>query len=326
MHYFCTLFDSFYLSRGLAVYDSLKEHSSGFHLFIFTFDDLAYEILLDLKLDFVTLVSLTEFETNELKEVKKERSKAEYCWTCTPSVITYVLERYKVPHCTYIDSDLYFYSDPGVLVSELQANNKNVLITEHRYSFLPRLYEEKRAGRFCVQFVTFLNQDNSLEVLEKWRKQCIDWCYARHEDGKFGDQKYLEEWPDSYSNVHILNHLGGGVAPWNIQRYKLSNKGPLIMGNTKKSANMFYLVFYHFQYVKLHKNGTFDIGWYCIPSYIKKLLYRPYLKKIFNIEKMLRQLDSRYIPRYTANRIDGVKSVMKLGIKELIGYNIMKLP
>src|SRR5512133_3761339 len=82
---FCTLFDSFYLSRGLAMYESLKKQSASFHLFIFAFDELSYNILIDLKLDDVTVISLSEFETPELIEVKKSRSVAEYCWTCTPS-------------------------------------------------------------------------------------------------------------------------------------------------------------------------------------------------------------------------------------------------
>ena len=96
------------------------------------------KFFLNFKLNKVTVVSSDEFETDELKEVKKERSKAEYCWTCTPSVISYVLRKYDVPDCTYIDSDLFFYSDPAVLISELDQHNKNVLITEHRFSFLPR--------------------------------------------------------------------------------------------------------------------------------------------------------------------------------------------
>ena len=89
---------------------------------------------------------------------KKDRISAEYCWTCTSSIISYVLKNFNVPDCTYIDSDLIFYSDPSVLISEMNRSKKNVLITEHRFSYLPRLYEIKRAGRFCVQFMTFRNE------------------------------------------------------------------------------------------------------------------------------------------------------------------------
>lgn len=326
MHNYCTLFDSFYLSRGLAMYESLNEHSSDFQLYIFAFDNLTKEILLKLDLDKVTVVSLDEFETSELKEVKKERSIAEYCWTCTPSIISYVLKNYNVVDCTYIDSDLFFYSDPIVLISELDQHKKNVLVTEHRFSYLSRLYEKKRAGRFCVQFLTFRNEENSLKILDKWRKQCIGWCYARYEDGRFGDQKYLDEWPERYDNIHILQHQGGGVAPWNLQRYNFYRDGNSIKGKVHETGSEFRMVFYHFQYVKFLEDGSYDVGWYYITSYLKKLFYIPYLIKIEAIETKLQDLNLNYHKKFTSFKSDNFKNILKSGFKKMSGYNIMNFP
>jgi len=307
------------------MYESLNDHSSDFHLYIFAFDDLANEILLNLNLDKVTVVSLNEFETPDLKEVKKERSKAEYCWTCTSSVISYVFEKYNVPDCTYIDSDLFFYSDPSVLISELDQHNKDILITEHRFSYLPRLYEEKRGGRFCVQFLTFRNKENSLKVLDKWRKQCINWCYSRYEDGKFGDQKYLDEWPLIYQNIHILKHQGGGIAPWNLKQYRFIKDGNSITGRVRKTGSAFEIVFFHFQYVKFLENGSYDAGWYLIPSSVKILFYAPYLKKIADIERRLQKLNVNYRTGFTKFKTNNMKNILKMGIKKVFNYNIMKI-
>ena len=307
------------------MYESLSRYSKEFHLYIFAFDELSYEILVKLKLADVTVISLHDFETEELKDKKKTRSVAEYCWTCTPSTIAYVLENFNVPNCTYIDSDLCFYSDPSVLIKEMIENKKNVLITEHRFSSLPAMYELKRGGRFCVQFITFLNEKSSLKVLDRWRKQCINWCYARYEDDKFGDQKYLEEWPLIYSNIHILQHQGGGIAPWNLTQYSFLRHGETISGNVRRTRSSFNVVFFHFQYVKLLTNGYTDIGWYYISSSARKTFYLPYLKKIKEIEKRLITLNTQYKPGYTVFKTDNFKNLLKTVSKKILRYNVIKL-
>jgi hypothetical protein len=324
MLHFCTLFDSFYLSRGLAMYESLKEQTTDFHIYIFAFDDLSYKLLLFLNLEHATIVPLSEFETNDLKQVKQNRSTAEYCWTSTPSTILFVLKKYNLPSCTYIDADLCFYADPSVLISEMEENGKNVLITEHRFSPLPKLLHQERAGRFCVQFITFSNEERSLMILDNWRKQCLQWCYSRYEDGKFGDQKYLDEWPSSYPNIHILQHEGGGVAPWNVTQYTFTKTGNTITGRKRNSGIPFNVVFFHFQYVKLIKDGSHDIGWYYITSNAKKMFYLPYLRKIEEIERKLNNLNTGYKTGYTDFKTHYLKSFFKSGMKKIFGYNIIK--
>jgi hypothetical protein len=42
---FCTLFDKNYLSRGIALYNSLAENCGEFHLYIFAFDETSGRIL-----------------------------------------------------------------------------------------------------------------------------------------------------------------------------------------------------------------------------------------------------------------------------------------
>ena len=325
MNNYCTLFDSYYLSRGLILHESLMMYSSAFHLFVFAFDDLTFKVLNDLCLKNVTVISSEEFESDELKSLKRERSKAEYCWTCTPSVIKYVMDRYNVDACTYIDSDLCFYSDPAILVHELDERNKNVLITGHRFSSLPRLYEEKRAGRFCVQFMTFKNEASSLKVLDRWREQCNEWCYARYEDGKFGDQKYLDAWPDIYDNVHIMENRGGGIAPWNVTDYSFSNNDDVIKGKYRKSEILNKIVFFHFQYVKMIGDGSFDIGWYVIPENVRRIFYSKYLIDFANFEKSLADSYQGYNTIITKMKIWGIKNILKAILKKIFRYNVMKI-
>ena len=324
MHNFCTLFDSSYLSRGLTMYNSLKQHSSDFHLYIFPFDELSLKILSGLNLENVTLVSLANFETPELLKTKQSRTKAEYCWTCTSSTIAYVLDNFKVPDCTYIDADLFFFNSPEVLLNDLNLE-KTVLITGHRYSFFSKLYEEKRAGKFCVQFITFKNNPESRLILDKWISQCIEWCYARFEQGKFGDQKYLDSWPDIYNNVMVSEHLGAGVAPWNVNQFLIKRKDDYLSGVEKKTGKDFELIFYHFHFVRFMDNGSIDLGWNRIPKDIQSKIYIPYIISLKETELFIERSFSEYKTKYYKSKSSGLKETIKHLIKKVTKFNLIEI-
>jgi hypothetical protein len=321
---FCTLFDSFYLSRGLAMYNSLERVCTDFHIYIFTFDDNCHSIMTALDLKRATLIPLSDFENNRLLNVKESRTKAEYCWTCTSSTIEYVFKKFNVSVCTYLDADLYFFNSPISLISELKEQ-KNILITEHRYSWLSKLYEEKRAGKYCVQFITFVNEKNSRQVLNHWIEQCIDWCFDRYEDGKFGDQKYLDDWPVLYSNVKVSDNPGAGVAPWNISRYNITCENDILYGIEKETEHKFKIVFYHFHFVRFMENGYIDLGWNHISKNVIKHIYVPYLHLLNAIEKNLSEKFPDYKSPVYRNSDIGVKSIIKALLKKKIGYNMLEL-
>ncbi|WP_232225858.1 hypothetical protein [Leptospira terpstrae] len=271
---YCTLFDSNYLLRGITMLRSLVAADTKAKVYVFPFDKASELALSKLHFDFVQIVTLEEFESIELLKVKEERSKGEYCWTCTPWIIKYSIEKYKLDHCTYVDADLFFYSNPEVLFGELK--NSSVLITEHRYS--PEYDQTETAGKYCVQFVFFRNDANGKKVLDWWADRCLEWCYARFEDGKFGDQKYLDHWTSQFEGVHVLKHLGGGVAPWNIQQYDLVNvENNKIQLSDIISKEKFPLVFYHFHDVKMVvKELRFYSEFYQIHESFYDSIYKKY--------------------------------------------------
>ncbi len=246
---FCTLLDSNYLSRCVAMYYSLTENCPNFHLYIFTFDDNSHRVLSKLNLPSTTIIPRNEFEDEQLLSVKSKRSSAEYYWTCTPSVIKYSIEKYNLSECTYIDADLFFFGPPQALLDELGDNS--ILIVSHGYG--PGHDKALKYGKYCVQFNTFKNNTDGMTALIWWRDRCIEWCYVRLEDGKFGDQKYLDDWLERFSGVHELQHLGGGVAPWNDNRYNFHLKGGNVWISDNGIKKEFPLIFYHFHRTNIYK-------------------------------------------------------------------------
>lgn len=274
---FCTLFDSYYLLKGLGLYLSLQNVTEDFHLYVMAFDKDSYKNLLSYGFKHMTVELLDDFETPELLEAKKDRTKAEYCWTCGPSVIYHFLTKYGLDEITYLDSDLFFLSDPHIIKEE--AGNSSVVITEQGIS------EEsaERYGRYCVQYMTFKNDEDGLGALTWWRDRCIEWCYQIMEPTRYADQKYLDEFSKRWNNVCVLNNKGAGIAPWNIKRYLFSCR------ELEYKGQKFPLVFYHFHGVKLEVEGDVLVIQslnYKLGADVIHLFYEPYgeiLIKALNI-------------------------------------------
>ena len=277
---FCTLFDSVYLSRGMAMYESLQRHCTNFHLYIFAFDDVCCEFFYQRNFPNITIISLKEFEDDELLAVKQTRSRGEYCWTCTPATIMYVLNNYQVDSCTYIDADLYFFSSPQVLLDEVGTDS--ILLTEHRYT--AKYDQSATSGKYCVQFVFFRNDFKGRKALIWWRNACFEWCYNRQEDGKFGDQKYLDDWMTRFDGVHELQHLGGGVAPWNMQQYTFFERDGKVYGIENSTGKEFEIVFFHFHALSFFSNNYFSPTNYDKnDNSVYKYILRPYVRNILDI-------------------------------------------
>ena len=211
----------------------------------------------------------------------------EYCWTCTPTIILYALDKHNLESCTYLDADLYFFNSPELLLKEI--GNNSVLISEHRYT--PRYDQSEKYGKYCVQFMTFKNNGLEKSGLNWWRNACNAWCYAKREKGKFGDQKYLDDWLERFEGVHLLQHLGGGVAPWNVQQYDIVKSEEKLFGRVKSSGIEFEVIFYHFHHLQFFINGQIDLGSYKLSENVKKLIYKPYIKHLEKIKTEFAGID-----------------------------------
>jgi SAM-dependent methyltransferase len=290
MHYdLCTLFDRNYLLRGLALHESLSATTPDFTLYILCMDDTCYEMLSKLKLEHVELISLREFEDTKLLEAKATRTQVEYCWTCTPSLTLYLLEKHPEMHMlTYIDADLYFFDDPAPAFAEM--DDASIGIMEHRYSSRWAHMAEE-SGVYVVQFLSFKNDPPGLAALRWWRDRCNEWCYHRVENGKLGDQRYLDDWLERFPRVIVYEHKGAGLAPWNFERYRLATRDDHVYVDDVP------LIFYHFHSFSILRGGErFAPGYpeYEIGPVETELLYKPYYSAIRRAIRRVREVDPRF--------------------------------
>jgi hypothetical protein len=271
---FCTLFNSHYIHKGLATYLSLKKVTDDFHLYVVAFDQDCYDRLKSYNLKHLTVERLEDFETPKLLAVKEDRNMAEYCWTCSSAVTYHFITKYNLSSITYLDADLYFINTPQILFDEI--DDASVALSEHWFD-----YNNERAGRFCVQFVYFKNDEIGMAALKYWRDKCLEWCFARYEDGKYGDQSYIEDIYNQFEGVHVIQNRGCGVAPWNYHHYEFPD------GRTVKFQGEKYpLIFYHFHGTKFIQQGNSLVLTpvdHDIPEDKLFLFYIPYLNVIKDV-------------------------------------------
>jgi SAM-dependent methyltransferase len=323
---FCTLFDANYLPRGIALYRSLESVAGDFRLRVFCMDQVTKQVLGRLALPKLTAIALDDLEAHDeaLKSVKPTRTQVEYCWTATPAICLASLGREpELEAITYVDADLMFFADPAELFDEL--GDDSILLTEHRYSPEWR-YHEARRGRFNVQFMTFRRDERGTAALRWWRERCLEWCYDRIEDGKMGDQGYLNDWPERFAGVHVLQHPGGGLAPWNVSGHQLARN------NGRVTVDARPLVFFHYHGLGLHSGPSLGFlarlpnGYRVTPPFIwtsrypigseeRTLVWEPYLARLASAAEEVRavggpQEPSVSSPPATAVLADTLRQVL----------------
>ena len=284
MYHYCTYFDHHYLRRGLALYRSLKRHCPSFRLWVLCMDPLVYKILSHLSLPDLTLIPIEDLESADpqLLEAKQNRRLLEYYFTCTPSLPLFILNHHlDVPMITYLDADLFFFSDPGPIHEEV--GDSSLAIIGHR--FPEHLRHLEIHGIYNVGWLSFSRSAEAFLCLQRWREQCIEWCIRRPENDRYADQKYLDDWPRLYKGLVVLCHKGANLAPWNLANYEIRWRDGRVWVDAQP------LIFYHFHGLHPLRSWFYDSQldrYQMKPSWrVMRRVYLPYIQSLKQETRMI---------------------------------------
>lgn len=300
MRNYCTYFDKNYVCQGITVYESLKRLSSSeFLLWILCLDDTSYEILRRMNLSNTKLIN-----NNQLMDIIQRqrlafssRTMLEYYYTCTAALIQYSFEiGDNVNSVTYIDADLYFFSDPEAIFKENPM--AQVIIIEHGGKHCSLEYDAGY-GRFNVCIVHFERGNDGIACLNWWADQTFK-STSLVEEGIYGDQKYLDEFPLRFKNVHIVKNIGICPAPWNVGDYDILN----VNGDISLSENK--LIAFHFARFSILGSHTFiPVRRVKLTNEIIKLIYLPYMINLRECYKMVKAIYPRFKFSHTWHDLKG---------------------
>ncbi len=299
MYHFSTFFDKNYLVRGMALYRSLRRHCHDFRLHVLCLDAETHEALSRLSLPEMDLIPLSRLEEMdpELPSVKPQRSAAEYYWTLSPAFNLFLLGSLANGDVlAYLDADLYFFSSPEPFCEALAGGS--ILMVRHNYgpdrAWAARERGIYNAGQFAVR-----KDPNGIECLAWWRERCLEWCHRTFDGRRFASQMYLDEWPQRFEGVVVLEHPGCGVAPWNLTRYSMRwSRGRVTVDGQP-------LVFFHFHGFRMRGKWVFEPvgpGYKAVAPFVRWRVFAPYIREL---KRAARDLD-RVVPDLGALRYTGI--------------------
>lgn len=309
----CTVFDKDYLLKGLAMINSIQKTSPRVTKFwVLCLDDDTFRQLEKLRLEDLVLVNIDDFADKEVLALREVRAWREFCWTLAASFLHFVNSISPIGTIVaYVDADCYFFSDLTIITDALNSNYQ-ILIHEHRFS-PDRLKWEKSSGRFNVGVVAGIVGDQFNLCISNWRKQVIAECVLDPENGKCGDQTYLNSWPEKYTKLLIMPQKGAGVGPWNMANYVISQESKKIKIDEEN------LIFFHFSRFKIARINSFFSLYICaegygVPKNVENVIYRKYAKSLI---KSRRRFTSDYKKSWGRERLPTRRKILLLKRKML---------
>jgi hypothetical protein len=282
MRAFCTLFDKNYLYQAVALHQSLVRHAGDFRLYALCMDSTAFAMIEKLGFDSLIPVHIDDLITQEVAAVRQRTTHGQFCWACQPLICRHVLDKFAVDMVTYLESDSLFFSDPKVLFDEI--GSRSVSLSPHNYS--AEFDNADLSGKFCTQFNAFRNDQAGRAILAHWTASCFK--YDKSAPRAYPGQTELDDWPERFAGVAVIQHPGAGVAPWNIRGFRLDATGetPTVNGEP--------VVFYHYHEYGRFKDGAHELGRYQLTREVVDCFYRPYVAAIREAERAVRAVDPKF--------------------------------
>ncbi len=288
MRRFVTEFDVNYAAKGIAMLESLLEHSPKAQITVMCYDEALRGILEDRFKARLELISQKTVESWEprLAPLREQRQPWEFYATHKAILLKHLLGSCPDGELiAFIDADTLFFSDPEPLFEEF--GSASIGLSPHRFN--KRTEFLRVHGEFNAGFGIWRKDPVGLQCLEEWAEQCLGWCQLEAtEDGRFMNQGYLTDWPQRYQRVQVLSHPGANLAPWNIRSHhiKFRSKGNGISVDGRP------LIFFHYSSL-LHSDGD---RWHTFCSrkalrqhVVLEGIYAPYLERLKEISLQLKE-------------------------------------
>jgi hypothetical protein len=301
MKIYFTVCNSAYLSKAIALGESLKTTSNG-QLIIYLFEEKIID-LTNLIPNNITIRLAKDLDFDRFYELAFKYDVTEFTTSLKPFIALNLFESFE--EVIFLDPDTYVLNDLSI-ISELLHDN-DILLTPHyltphnkKITADPDL-EMMRFGCYNLGFFAVKKSEESINFLKWLNDRCIDQCFFETQFGLSTDQKWVSIASCFFDRIGIIRNPGFNVAFWNLFERKLST-----VNNVYYINDSFKLYFFHFSSFntlfpsKITRRQNLDD---CFVSDELKCLADLYKSKCARYEELLSNVDRKYSYGFFSNGV-----------------------
>lgn len=296
-HFYCSTYSKDYIYKGLVLYNSLQKYDQDFHFFFICVQDEVKNLLENMELRNVTLISMKDIENEdwELANIRSTRNDKEYIWSSKASIMLYLLNHFsELDHIIWLDGDTAFLSDTQPIFDEW--GNFSIFLTEEqykgKYKRLSKIY-----GVYNTGFMGFKRDQNAIHCLQWFREKLIEWCFDKPEKGRWSDQMYVNDWVTRFENVGVAGNIG-----INANLFILRDR-TVTADDDNLYINGDRLILFHYYGFKYFNRNEFDL---CAHGQspkdeIVQWLFVPYIQACNEVMDSISYIDRDFYQKQTPN-------------------------
>jgi len=275
---FGTFANAKYLPQLLSMLESFQKYVESSRIAVIALDAHTKDSVARLNFSCVDVFDMKDVEVHvpQLSIARENRSPSEYFFTLSSAIPNFLFKVYpRHDFVVYIDADLFFFDSPERCILALDEKD-NVFLTSH--NFARKNLDLRIYGEFNTGFIAFRRSKDGIKVASWWLERCLEWCKDVVENGKFADQKYLENFSSIVPGVKVSQDFGLNLGPWGLNSLKqITSRNGSIYVNSE--------LLFAFHFSGLQFNGVFAIlgltsYQHRVSKTVYELIYVPYLRSI----------------------------------------------
>lgn len=177
LFYYYTITDNKSIPNLIVMNDSISRYMDNYRLWVCCLDEKAYSMLIKAGLKNTILIQCENLEDADIRSIRDFYGRDRYILVLKAAMANFIMKNnYSVEKLMYLDTSIYFYSDPSVIFDSWQGGS--IFVHNHRKASK----KQKPSTILNSALLGFVRKPGTTYFIEEYIRMCVG-CLK--DDGKY---------------------------------------------------------------------------------------------------------------------------------------------